>query len=77
MPNRMLALSIVAVAVLSLCGCANTTKAATPYIAHAPSPVGASPVSGGENYKCHKRRGVAGAVGLPNCDNPNNLDAPQ
>ena len=77
MPNRMLALSIVAVAVLSLCGCANTTNTAAPYNAHAPSAMGASPVSGGKHYKCHKPRGVAGAMGFPNCDNPNNLDAPQ
>ncbi len=75
MPNPMLALGIVAVAVLSLCGCANTTKTEVPYLAHAPSPTSASPVSGGKYYKCNKRRGVAGAMGLPNCDNPNNLNA--
>jgi hypothetical protein len=44
--------------------------------AHAPAKHGAKPVSGGTRYKCHKPRGVAGAVGLPNCDNPHNVDNP-
>jgi hypothetical protein len=41
------------------------------YDAHAPSNKGAKPVSGGKHHKCYRKRGLAGAVGLPNCDNPN------
>lgn len=52
---------------------AQTTSSKGHNYAHAPSPQGAKPVSGGTHYKCHKRRGIAGAVGLPNCDNPNNV----
>ena len=75
MPNRMLALAIIGAAVFSLGGCVKPTATTVPYTVHAPSPYGASPVSGGKYYKCNKRRGVAGAMGLPNCDNPNKLDA--
>jgi hypothetical protein len=81
MQSIVVAASILAAGALCLALPAQgaTTQATSPSghaYAHAPSKHGAKPVSGGTRYKCHKRRGVAGAVGLPNCDNPHNVDNP-
>ena len=39
------------------------------YEAHAPARHGAKPISGGERYRCHRTI----FMGLPNCDNPHNV----
>jgi hypothetical protein len=81
MRSIMVAASILTAGVLGLAlpAAGATTQTTAPNghnYAHAPAKHGAKPVSGGARYKCHKPRGVAGAVGLPNCDNPHNVDNP-
>ena len=74
--SSVLAIAALCFSPLAVSAQTKATSSQGKSYAHAPSKHGAKPVSGGTHYKCHKRRGVAGAVGLPNCDNPHNVDNP-